>query len=91
MKVYEDYTIKGPWQEGDPDRVLETIYREMNRQNISTAVVTAMGKDRLQLQRYSDPYDYNNSLRQFHKTEKIIAEKLTEAGYSFSNGEEEEE
>ena len=49
MKVYEDYTIKGPWQEGDPDRVLETIYREMNRQNISTAVVTAMGKDRLQL------------------------------------------
>ena len=28
MKVYEDYTIKGPWQEGDPDRVLETIYRE---------------------------------------------------------------
>lgn len=91
MKVYEDYTIKGPWKEGDPDWILEEIYREMNRQKITTAVVTAMGKDRLQLQRYSDIYDYSNSIRQFHKTEKIIAEKLTEAGYVFSNGEEEEE
>ena len=74
MKVYEDYTIKGPWQEGDPDRVLETIYREMNRQNISTAVVTAMGKDRLQLQRILPP-----------------GGREIQAGYSFSNGEEEEE
>ncbi len=91
MKVYEDYTIQGDWKDGDPDRVLEEIYREMNGQGITTAVVTAMGKDRLQLQRYSDLYDYNNSLRQFHKTQKIIAEKLTEAGYAFSTGDEDED
>ena len=91
MKVYEDYTIEGPWKEGDPEEVLNEIYRTMNRENISTAVVTAMGKDRLQLQRYSDPYDYNNSLRQFKRTRKIIAEKLTEAGYSFSTGDEDKD
>ena len=77
------FTVEGAWKEGDPDRILNTICREMNAFHVETAYVAPMGRNGLELLRMSDPYDFANSVRQFRKSADIIREKLQEAGYEF--------
>ncbi len=80
------YTIEGSWKEGDPDQLLDTIFRAMNAVHVETAVARPYGRNGLELLRMSDPYDFANSVRQFRKSADIIREKLTEAGYQFQEG-----